>query len=199
MTRNVNADSSASRRDWQKGVIFSILLNSKKSLTIEELDQLYTTEAQKFRDKYGLSDKNFSRAEVYSVLLELVNNNSLRIKDYNAFSLRTDDEGLQDRRIVFDMLQYTLKHEFAYTYDEFAAQFSAHYLEKMGSAMAKDRALSVLSIAIQSNIIGLSIKPGTKITCMGQIPPLYVASTFSIRSNAPLILPFPATLPPCPP
>ena len=198
-TREILVDLKGFTRDWQKALIFSTLLDAGKPLSIEEIESRYITSANKYRDKYNLRDANFSREEIYSVLIDLISNQSLRLRDSKNFSVRADDDNLQDRRVAFDMLKYALDHEFAWGYDDFAVHFAAWYNENRGAGMTKDRALSVLSLAIQSNIIGMSVKPGTRITCLGEVLPLFVGSAFSVRGAAPVILPMPGQLQQCPP
>lgn len=188
-TRETSTDLRNSTRDWQKGLIFSTLLGAGQPLTIDDIETRYRSSAVAVRDRFKLSDKEFSREEIYSILLDLLSNGSVKLRDARFFSVKTDDDTTQDRRVAFDMLQFALSNEYKYQYDNFASQFANWYSRERGLPMTKDRALSILSIGIQGNIIGMGVKPGTKITCLGETVELYVASSFSLRSNAPAILP----------
>jgi hypothetical protein len=128
----------------------------------------------------------------------MISNQSVKLRDATSFSLKTDDDVTLDRRAAFDMLRFAFSHEFEFSYDTFASQFANWYSKEKNSVVTKDQALAILSVAMQSNIVGMAVKPGTLIRCIGEIPPLYVASYFSARSNAPALLPMPAALPPCP-
>ena len=131
--------------------------------------------------------------------LDMISNQSVKLRDANSFSLKTDDDATQDRRAAFDMLRFVLSHEYEFPYDNFASQFANWYSKERNSLMTKEQALAIFAVALQSNIVAMTVKPGTVIKCIGEIPQLYVASYFHSRSNAPAILPFPGGLPPCPP
>ncbi|MDH3030152.1 hypothetical protein [Methylobacterium fujisawaense] len=199
-SKEIVIDQKGTTRDWQKGVVFSTLLGSTKPMAIDEIEAKYRTEASAYRDRFKLNDRNFTREEIYNVLLELMNGNAVKMRDNKYFSVRADDDSVQDRRIAFDMLEFALKNEYKYQYDEFASQFSNWYSQNKGNYIGKDRALAILAIAIQSNLLGLRVPLGFRIECavMGEAPTLYVTSNFAIRAGAPAVLPLPNSVPPCP-
>jgi hypothetical protein len=184
------------KRDWQRGVIFSILLASNKPMSIDEIDKSYEDTVIKYRDKYKLTDKDLSKEEIYSLLIDMIGNQSIKMPDINSFALKTDDDATIDRRIAFDMLRFATSNEAKYSYEDFVVNFVVWYGQEK---INKERAFGIFSIAMQNNLIGMMVKPGTRINCLGEVPSLYVASLFFARSSAPAILPLPGNLQPCPP
>ncbi|MBX4896830.1 hypothetical protein [Rhizobium bangladeshense] len=199
--KEITVNLKGATRDWQRGAIFSTLLASPTPMTIDDIETKYRTDASAYRDRFHLTDANFSREEIYGVLLELINGQAIRLRDNKYFSVRADDDTLQDRRIAFDMLEFVLQNEYKYQYDEFASQFANWYSKNKGNSLSKDRALGVLAVAIQSNLLGLRVQLGFRFDCIaiGDVPPLFVTSNFAVRTGAPVALPMPGTLPPCPP
>src|SRR5689334_23265871 len=49
-----------STRDFQKGLIFSILLSDNRPMTIDQIEDKYKSGALSVRNKYHLQDQNFS-------------------------------------------------------------------------------------------------------------------------------------------
>jgi hypothetical protein len=188
------------RRDWQKGFVFSTLVSSAKPMTIGQIETTYKTEANKVRERYKLTDKNFSTEEIYSVLIEMLGTQAIKMPDISSFSVRTDDDAAIDRRLAFEMMQFARAHEYQFPYSEFALEFANWYLSEKQVSITKDKALSLLMVAMQNNLVGMVPKPNDPIKCLGEIKPLFVASMFQLRLSAPMVMPMPGTvLQPCPP
>ncbi len=51
------------------------------------------------------------------------------------------------------MLEFVLRNEYKYQYDEFASQFANWYYNNKGDPLTKERALGILAIAFQSNLL----------------------------------------------
>lgn len=141
-------------------------------MSIEDIEAKYRNIANAYRDQFRLVDKNYSREEIYGVLLELMNGSAIKLRDNKYFAVRADDDNLQDRRIAFDMLEFVLRNEYKYQYDEFASQFANWYYNNKGDPLTKERALGILAIAFQSNLLGLRVQQGFRVDCavVGEIP-----------------------------
>jgi hypothetical protein len=136
-----------------------------------------------------LKDNQMSREETLGILLDLTNNGSIKLQSEQYFAAKTDDESTQDRRAVFAMLQFAIENEYKFKFDEFASKFADWYRKNKDGTYNADKALAALSLAITSKIIGLGARPGTRISCIGEILDLYVASGFRLQTNAPAVLP----------
>lgn len=200
MSKDSGEELTKATREWQKGFIFGALNSAKKPMSIDEIEAAYRSEATKVREKYHLTDKNFSSEEIYGLLIEMAGTQAIKMPEINHFSVRTDDDATLDRRMAFDMLQFARANEYKYSYSEFALEFANWQLAQRQVPVTKDKALSVLLIAMQNSLVGMVPKPGDTIKCLGEVKPLFIASMFELRSRAPIALPMPgAALQPCHP